>query len=152
MLIWVEVVSYYDGMHGMSFNDVLRDFVLDNNMPMSLNEKEHRYISIRLDYIWFKWCRVWMCIYTYILWSCGIYVWLYDHVMISMVFIFDWCYVLMCLYTYILRSCGIYVCLYDRDMKSLIFMFGYGCILRFFEVLGYLYACIIMLWGHRFYT
>jgi hypothetical protein len=29
MLIWAEVVFYYDDMHDMSFSDVLRDFVRD---------------------------------------------------------------------------------------------------------------------------
>jgi hypothetical protein len=62
-----------------------------------------------------------MCMYTYILQSCRIYVCLYDQVIMLNVFIYDWCYVLMCLYTYILQSCEIYVCLYDRDMMSLIF-------------------------------
>jgi len=88
------------------------------NMPMCLNGKEHRYISNWLDCIWFKWCLNWMCLYTYILWNCGILVCLYDQVMMSMVFLYKWCYVLTCLYTYILWSCWISICLYDCNMMS----------------------------------
>jgi len=107
------------------------------NMPMCLNGKEHRYISNRLDCIWFKWCLSWMCLYTYVLWSCGILVCLYDQVMMSMVFLYspklwnicmlvwswydvvdfqDWMYLYIC----ILRSCGISMSLYNQAMRSLI--------------------------------
>jgi hypothetical protein len=38
MLIWDEVVPYYDDMHAMSFNDVLRDFDARSiNIPMCLD-------------------------------------------------------------------------------------------------------------------
>jgi hypothetical protein len=148
MLIWAEVVSYYDGMHDMSFNEVLWDFVLDILICLCVLMEEDMYISIRLICIWFEWCLVWMCLYTYIIRSCGIYVCLYDQVMMSMVFKYDWCYVLMCLYTYILRSCGISVCLYNQDIMSLIFMSRCTRILIFCEVVEYLYARITKQWGH----
>jgi hypothetical protein len=109
------------------------------------------YISIWLDCIWwFKKCHGWMCLYTYILRNSGIFLCLYDQVIMSLIFMFHWCHVWMCLYTCILQSGGISVCSYNRDMMSFIFMFGCVCILVLSEVVEYLYACITRLWGHWF--
>jgi len=106
-IIWAKVISYYDDNMGRScsllwwhawhefwwcVNEVFHHRCI--NMPISLNGKEHMYIYIQLDCIWFEWCLVWICQYIYILRSFGIFLCLYDQVMMSMIFIFDWCYVL----------------------------------------------------------
>jgi hypothetical protein len=180
MLIWDEVVPYYDDMHAMSFNDVLRDFDARSiNIPMcldgNLTSLHIIWVMSSLDVpvyiyspkLWNICMLVWqgydvngfciwmsdvkfgcICIpifsevveYLYACILCFGCPWLYDklmscfdvHVYLYSPKLWNICMLLwsgydvvdfhvwMCLYTYILRSCGIFVCLYNQAMRSLI--------------------------------
>jgi hypothetical protein len=121
------------------------------NMHMCLSGREHMYISIRLVCIWFKWYLVWICIYTYILRSCGIYVCLYDQAMMSW---FSY-WLMLCLdvpvYLYSPKLWNICMLVWSGN-NVLISMFGCARILIFFEVVEYMYACMTSQWSHWFYT
>jgi hypothetical protein len=101
--------------------------------------KKHMYISIRLDCIWwFKWCHIWVCMYSYILRSSVIFVCLYDQVMMSMVFVFDWAMSNLDVSVYLyFQSSGIFVCLYDQILDVNDF---HVWLMSCFNVLVYLYS------------
>jgi hypothetical protein len=124
----------------------MRYFVLDVLIYLWVSMEKNICISIRLNCIWwFKRCHGCMCLYTCILWSSGIFVCLYDQVIMSLIFLFEQCQVWMCMYTCILRSSEIFVCLYNQAMKSLIFMLRDTCMLVFPEIVECMYTRIAKL-------
>jgi len=91
------------------------------------------YVSIRLLCILFKRYLVWMFMYTLISRSCGISVYLYDQVMMSMTWMLkDTCMlvfpeVVEYLYTSITESLDIYVCVYIVVRLFLLWNDGVYC-------------------------
>jgi hypothetical protein len=121
MGLWKVLMMLYEVFHSRRIN-----------IPMSLNGKEHMYISIQLVCIWwFKWCHIWMCSYTCVFRSSRIFVCLYIQVMISLIFMFGCACILVfskvveylyacitMLWVHIFLCLDMHVCLYSPKLWS----------------------------------